>query len=346
MPFESFPDGVIIADENGIVTHVNSWVRRWHRNPAYEIVGMHLDDAVPLDDQSGTSWFNTVRPYDGLAIRRRINEQSWYSARGSEYLVTASLNRAKPGGKVVQVIVCARSAQIRNRLDRHKSDMVATVAHELRSPLTGIKGFSATLMSRWDAFTEDQRKFMLETIDADADRLSRLVTELLDAARIDSGRMSLRTGPVNLDELAQRVLNSIFATSKRSPQPHVNGEIPVVWGDQDRLTQVITNLIENATRHGEGLQRVEVEPGVHDEKPGVYLRIIDFGPGIPEDKRARVFSRFWRAGPGAGSGLGMFIVKGVVTLHQGEILIEDEEPKGARITVWIPINEPSTLSDG
>ena len=345
MPYESFPDGVLVADENGIVTHANELVRRWHRNPDYNLVGMHIRDAVPLDDLHGTSWFDTVKPYDGLSIRRRINEQSWYSVRGNEYLITASIIRDKPGGKVTKLIVCARSTQIRKRLDRHKSDMVATVAHELRSPLTGIKGFSATLIHRWDAFTEDQRKFMLETIDADADRLSRLVTELLDAARIDSGRMSLRTGPVNLDQLAARVLESVYATAKTKPQADIIGTIPVVWGDSDRLTQVFTNLVENAIRHGEGLKALEVENIQRDGKDGVAVRVIDSGPGIPVDQRDRVFSRFWRAGPGAGSGLGMFIVKGVVSLHQGEITIQDAEPKGARISAWIPVNEPSTLTD-
>ena len=345
MPYESYPDGVIVADENGIVTAVNSRVRRWHDDPVQDIIGMHLSKAIPLDDQHGNSWYESVQPYEGLKLRRRINESSWYSTTGNEYLLTARLNREKPGGRVTRVVVAIRSAEARNRADRHKSDMVATVAHELRSPLTGIKGFSATLMSRWDAFTEDQRKFMLETIDADADRLSRLVTELLDAARLDAGRMALRTGPVNLDELTQRVLKSTFATSRKKPEPQVIGEIPVVWGDQDRLTQVITNLVENAIRHGEGLSRLEVEVEVRGGDTGVAMRVIDAGPGIPADQRARVFSRFWRSGPGAGSGLGMFIVKGVVKLHEGEILIEDETGGGARITVWIPINEPSTLSD-
>src|SRR5690606_11424873 len=170
----------------------------------------------------------------------RISESSWYSPRGSEYLITASLVRDQPAGKVLKVIVSMRNARVRLQRDQEKSDMVATVAHELRSPLTGIKGFSATLLSRWDAFTEEQRLFMLQTIDADADRLSRLITELLDAARIDAGRLSLRTEPVRLDDLAGRVLGSVFSTNEVIPKPRVTGEIPVVWGDSDRVTQVLT----------------------------------------------------------------------------------------------------------
>lgn len=344
MPYSSFPDGVVVAGPDGRILQVNDWIVRWMRGRS-DLIGMHIGNLFPLDDRRGNTWIDVVRPYDGLAIRKRINEQVWYSPRGNEYLITAALERDRPAGKVQRLIVCVRSAANRHQIDRRKSDMVATVAHELRSPLTGIKGFSATLLSRWDAFSDDQKKFMLETIDADADRLSRLVTELLDAARIDSGRLSLRTEPVHADELAARVLRSAFATSAKDMEPNIIGDIPVIWGDSDRLIQVLTNLVENAVRHGEGLDAVEVEAAERDGKTGVELRVLDSGPGIPEDARERVFSRFWRAGPGAGSGLGMFIVAGVVDLHGGTIDIDTSPTAGTMMRVWLPVNEPASLRD-
>lgn len=344
MPFDHFPDGIVVADADGRVTYVNRWINYWARAEGDELLGMHLNDALPFDDLSGNSWFDCVHPYDGLNIRTRISESSWYSPRGSEYLITASLVRDRPAGKVMKVIVSIRNARVRLQRDREKSDMVATVAHELRSPLTGIKGFSATLLSRWDAFTEDQRVFMLQTIDADADRLSRLITELLDAARIDAGRLSLRTEPVRLEEITERVLASVFSTAEEPPLPRVTGELPLVWGDADRITQVFTNLVENAMRHGEGLREIVVGPEDRDGNAGVAVRVIDDGPGIAPESRMRIFSRFWRSGPGAGSGLGMFIVRGVVDQHGGTIVIEDAEGGGASIYVWFPVNEPDTMT--
>ncbi|MEH3034221.1 MAG: ATP-binding protein [Aeromicrobium erythreum] len=344
---DDFPDGVVIADGDGRVEYVNERIERMARADPGEMIGMHIKDAMPFDDLNGNSWYDSVRPYDGLAIRTRVSEQSWWSPRGSEYLITARLVRERPAGRVTRVLVSVRNARIRNVRDRERSDLVATVAHELRSPLTGIKGFSSTLLTKWDKFSEEQRQLMLETVDADADRLTRLITELLDAARIDAGRLTLRRGPVKVDEVVRHVLRNISAGGNaESHQVEVGDDLQVVWGDADRVTQVVTNLVENAMRHGHGLKRILVQNTEHpDYRDGVSLQVHDHGPGIPVEMRQRVFSRFWRSGPGAGSGLGMYIVRGIVEEHGGAIDIQDSEGGGAAIRVWLPVNEPETLTD-
>lgn len=343
---DEFPDGILIANEEGIVVHANAAILRMAKVPAKMALGRHLADALPLDDLNGHTWFECMQPYTGLETRTRISERSWWSPRGNEFLVTASMIRDKPKGTVVKVIVSVRSAKIRNIRDRGRSDLVATVAHELRSPLTGIKGFASTLLTKWEKFSDEQRQFMLETVDADADRLTRLITELLDAARIDAGRLTLRRGPVHLDDLVRRVLTNVSAGSGHPFELTIRDDVPMIWGDADRLTQVVTNLIENAMRHGHGLHEVVVQRTRHpDYSDGVSLQIHDNGPGIPVGERERVFSRFWRSGPGAGSGLGMYIVKGILDEHGGKIHIVDGEGGGAKIVVWLPINEPDAMTD-
>ncbi len=123
----------------------------------------------------------------------------------------------------------------------------------------------------------------------------------------------------------------------------IGDDLAVVWGDDDRIIQVVTNLVENAGRHGFGLKKLLVQNT--KDPDGVSLEVHDNGPGIPEEMRQRVFSRFWRAGPGAGSGLGMYIVRGIVEQHGGHIDILDADGGGARIQVWFPINEPDSLTD-
>lgn len=346
MDLDDLPDGIIIAGPDGTVEYVNQRIRVMARAEGDEMIGMHLSEAVPFDDLNGNSWYDTTRPYDGIATRKRISEQAWWSPKGSEYLITASLVRERPAGPVRRVVVSVRNARIRNQRDRERSDLVATVAHELRSPLTGIKGFTSTLLTKWEKFSEEQRQFMLETVDADADRLSRLITELLDAARIDAGRLTLKRGPVKLDEIVRHVLTNVSGGSAEPFEISIGDDLDLIWGDSDRIMQVVTNLVENAMRHGFGLREIVVQNTEHpDHVSGVSLEVHDNGPGIPEEMRQRVFSRFWRAGPGAGSGLGMYIVRGIVEEHGGEIEIHDADGGGARIRAWFPINEPDTMTD-
>lgn len=347
MDLDDFPDGVLIAGPDAKVEYVNERIRSMARASGDEMIGMHIDEALPFDDLNGNSWYTCARPYDGLATRTRISEQAWWSPRGSEYLITARLVRDKPGGPVGRVIVSVRNARVRNQRDRERSDLVATVAHELRSPLTGIKGFTSTLLTKWGRFSEDQRQLMLETVDADADRLSRLITELLDAARIDAGRLTLRRGPVRLDDLVRHVLTNVSGGVGDPFEVTIGEGLDTIWGDADRITQVVTNLIENALRHGFGLKQVLVQNTPHDggEPGGVCVEFHDHGPGIPEEMRQRVFSRFWRSGPGAGSGLGMYIARGIVEQHGGRIDIRDSPGGGALLRVWFPINEPDALAE-
>lgn len=335
MDLNHFPDGVLVAGPDERVLLANDLVREM--TGIDDPIGMHLDNALPFDDLKGHSWFDSADPYRGLAIRTRIAEQSWFSPHGVEYLVSARMARDEDGS-VSEVVVTVRNARVRKARDREQSDLVATVAHELRSPLTGIKGFSSTLLTKWDRFSDEQRQLMLETIDADADRLTRLITELLDAARIDAGRLALRREGVNITDLLSRLLTRLGSGDRLADVLEAKPDVPLIWADRDRLLQVFTNLFENAIRHGLGLRRVTVAA----EGDGVLIEIIDAGPGIAVEDRTRVFSRFWRSGPGAGSGLGMFIVAGIVDEHGGWLQItEGPDDRGATIRVWLPVAEPA-----
>jgi len=335
---DTLADGVVVADANGTVTVVNTAAARLLGLPDPAVcLGKSLSDVVSLQDRAGNHWFDCTRPYDGLATRSALSEQAWYLSDGTEVLITARIVREAPRDPVQTVAVSIRSARARARLDRERSDLVATVAHELRSPLTGVKGFVATLLSKWDKLNDDQKKLMLETVNVDADRLTRLIAELLDVARIDTGRLSLHPRPLDFVAAVERVVASVRAGTGRDVTLEVTDELPHVTADPDKLAQVVTNLVDNAIRHGEGQVRLTASP-ISDETsyPGVLLHVDDEGEGISPDIRSRVFTKFWKHGTRGGSGLGMYIIHGLVSAHGGSVEIADSPAGGARVSILWP----------
>ncbi|HET7386666.1 MAG TPA: ATP-binding protein [Nocardioidaceae bacterium] len=338
-PLDLVPDGVVIADADGVVSCLNIAAEQLLRTRTGE--GKHLSDVVALQDRAGNDWFGCVTPYDGLNTRRRLTEQAWYLADGTELLVVASIVRPSPREPVEQVVVSLRDAHSRARLDRERSDLVATVAHELRSPLTGVKGFVATLLSKWDRLNDEQKKLMLETVNVDADRLTRLIAELLDVARIDTGRLSLFPRPLDLAPAVEQVLASVRAGTGREISFDVDGDLPPVQADPDKFAQVVTNLVDNAVRHGEGA--VALTAAVAEGSPaGVLLHVDDEGDGIDPQIRSRVFTKFWKHGSRAGTGLGMYVIHGLVRAHGGTVEIGDAPGGGARVTTRWPAYEDPT----
>ncbi len=332
------PDGVVVADENGIVVASNAAAAALLGAP--DSVGKHLADVLCLQDNAGNDWFSCADPYDGLSTRTALTETSWFLADGTELLLTARIERPSPRERVHRVAVSLRSARARARLDRERSDLVATVAHELRSPLTGVKGFVATLLSKWDRLSDDQKQLMLQTVNVDADRLTRLIAELLDVARIDTGRLSLYPRPVDFEKAVNRVLESVRAGTGREIALDVDGDLPMAQADPDKLAQVVHNLVDNAIRHGDGDVQLTLSavPGEHTQE-SIQLLVDDQGGGISPDIRSRVFTKFWKHGTRGGSGLGMYIIHGLVRAHGGLVEIDDAPGGGARIVIRWPAAE-------
>jgi signal transduction histidine kinase len=333
---DALADGVVLAGADGVVTAVNAMAARFLGLDADGAVGRQLESVLGLQDQDGNDWYSTNRPYDGLTTRTGVPEQPWLLPDGTEVLVVARIHRPALDRPVDQVAVSLRSGRGRARLDRERSDLVATVAHELRSPLTGVKGFVQALLNRWDKLNDDQKKLMLTTVSADSDRLSRLIAELLDVARIDTGRLQLYPRPSDAGVLVRRVVDSVGAGTSRPIELVVADELPEITVDPDKFTQVVTNLVENAVRHGSGTVRITLAAA--PDAGDVLLAVEDEGEGIAPELRARVFTKFWKGGGSGGSGLGLYLVHGLVKAHGGTVTIDDASGGGARIVISLPSN--------
>jgi signal transduction histidine kinase len=335
---------VLVAGPDGRVTALNRAARRMLGTTG-DPRGRDYREVLPLVDSAGADWWSFSSPYRGLPTRTGHPEQL-LELRGSgrELLVTARYVRDAPGAPVQRLVVAFRDTRARRRADRDSADLISTVAHEIRSPLTTVKGFTSTLLTKWDRLADPQKRAMLAAVNADADRVTRLLSDLLDVSRIDAGRLRLRPQVVDLAEIVRTVLAGRVAAGDHPERFALvaPGGLPDTWLDPDRVTQVVANLVENAVRHGAGTVSIEVVAAkAADGAAAVELTVADEGAGIDERIRSRIFSRFWHGhGHPGGTGLGLYIVKGIVEAHHGEIDVDTAPGGGARFRVLLPAGSP------
>jgi PAS domain S-box-containing protein len=354
---DDLPDGVVAANEAGRIIVFNRAAARLTGLDPAEVIGKFVFDVLPLRDDDGRDWWVYVDPYHGLPTRTRHPERSLHLADGTEVLVSVGYVRG-PAREVRRLVVTLRGAQQRERLERSRAELVSTVAHELRSPLTSVKGFTATLLAKWSRFTDDQKRVMLETVNADADRVTRLITELLDVSRIESGRMEIHRELVDLPDRARKIIAGRVAAGDAEDRfrLEVRSGLPETWLDADKIDQILGNLVENAVRHGAGIVTVVVEPARMSDAPvdavaggpapdAVAVFVRDQGEGISPEVAPRVFRQFWRGKPrggsrrgqhGGGTGLGLYIVKGLVEAHGGTISVRPAPDGGAEFRFIVP----------
>jgi signal transduction histidine kinase len=332
---------VVVADVRGTVVVFNRAAERITGIGAAAALGKDLEDALPLEGLDGRAWWPCAQPYTGLRTVSGHPERNLILPGVQEVLVTSRYVRDEPRGPVTSVVVALRGTRHRAREELSRAELVSTVAHELRSPLTSVKGFTATLLAKWDRFNDDQKRLMLETVNADADRVTRLITELLDIARIDSGRLTVRRQVVDIGRVVRRHVTAMEARGEDPArfQVHVDDGIPEMWVDADKLDQVLGNLLENALRHGAGTVTLEVEPA----GDGASVTVTDEGEGIADEQRDRVFTRFWRSGRRGGTGLGLYIVRGLVEAHGGHIEVGRGPGGGAQFRFVLPAATPDFL---
>ena len=333
---DDLPDGLVVADARGRVILFNTLAAQLTGIPAETALGSDFRSALPFVGPDGHDWWEASNPYGGARDRVRQAERSLSLPDEREVLVAARYVRARPEGDLIRLVVTLRDAA--TRAERSRADLVSEVAHELRSPLTSVKGFTSTLLTKWERLTDKQKLFMLETVNADADRVTRLIHDLLDVSRIESGRLEVRRQVVDLYDAVRRVVaGRVFSGDDESRfDIQVHGEIPQMWLDPDKLEQILANLVENGVRHGAGTVSVVIEPC----EGGAAVSVRDEGQGIAPETIPRVFRQFWRSKRRSGTGLGLFIVKGLVEAHGGTITVGRAPGGGAEFRFTVPAGAP------
>lgn len=220
--------------------------------------------------------------------------------------------------------------------DARFAEMISKIAHELRTPLTSVKGFSSTLITRWDRFSDEQRLELVTTIHADAERMARVVSEVVDLARIESNSLELHKVEVALAGLVEKAVEQV---APLQGSDRIHSAIPeglMIKADPERLRHVIFNLVENAVKFSE--EGPITVTGEVTER-GALVLVSDEGVGIPADLIADIFS-----GPGPhsgaatplGTGLGLYLSKRIAQLHGGELTVGSTEGSGSVFQLSLP----------
>jgi signal transduction histidine kinase len=348
---ELLPDGLVVIGGDRQIRFVNAEALRILECAETDLVGRSLADGLPLTDKYGRDWWAHTDPWGGLMSRTGHREKLLVAPKGHDVLVTARYVRAARGRGIERVMLGLRDAEARQRAERDQATVLSTVAHELRAPLTSVTGFTSSLLRRWDRFTDEQKRLMIETIEADATRLTRLITELLDISRLDSDSLNLRLGPVDLHALlATHVGRYELGRSTGAVQLRLGATastegLPEMWADSDRLEQIFFNLVENALQHGAGPVTVTLDRarGVGEAPESVVVHIDDEGVGIPPADREKIFGRFWHGPSNASTGLGLYVVRGLVEAHGGSVFVTDNDAGGARFVVQLPAVLPDVV---
>ena len=229
----------------------------------------------------------------------------------------------------------ALEAETLRRSDLVKTALLRAVSHDLRSPLTGIRTAIGALRNDTLELSDGDRVELLDTIEVDSDRLSRLVGDLLDLSRLEAGGAAPEPELWALDDLAREAVDSLGARDR----VEITGESPLVNVDAVQIQRVLANLIENAIKFSPPDSRVLVR--VTATRKEAIVRVVDQGPGLPEDELERVFEPFYRHGGDtrSGAGLGLAIARGFVVANGGRVWAESRPDQGATFAIALPVVE-------
>lgn len=336
--FESLAAGLMLVTADGRISQINTAARQIF-GLANDAVGKPFDQA--LQTKEVTEMFQR-----GIAGEEPTPFDLPIAVGGNDriYQTQGALVRNEQGASIGVVAIFSDITDLKN-IERMKSSFVAMASHELRTPLTAIKGFVSTLLMD-DDFSPDERREFHMIIDQECDRLTRLINDLLNTARIEAGEsLKPNYSTVNFRALLEKVVMiQKQATTKHTIRLDAPESIPQIAGDEDKLDQILTNLMNNAIKYAPNGGDITVHCKIEDETKTLLVGVEDQGLGIPADHLGKVFEKFHRVNNEDnrkiyGTGLGLYLVKHLVEqVHMGKIWAESEVGVGSTFWFRIPMN--------
>lgn len=338
---ESVYAGLLMVNKEGRVTQMNASARAMFGAKGTDVIGRPYYEVID-DPRVKEIIVGSLNDNEEIATEISL-------ARGDEgeriYQAQTALVRNDEGQTIGVVAIFNDITEIRN-VERMKTAFVSTVSHELRTPLTSIKGFISTLLQDEEGYydRETQREFYT-IIDTECDRLTRLISDLLNVSRIEAGRaLELNLKQVNLPNLIEKVVTVQKSYTNKHTFEIDLKDLPEITADEDKIDQILTNLTNNAIKYSPKGGTITIT-GRH--KDGIVtISVADQGMGIPKEHLGKVFDRFHRVDNRdtrevGGTGIGLYLVKHLVEAHGGKIWVESEVGKGSTFTFTLPVTPPA-----
>ena len=345
----SATDGIVRLGLDGVAKFLNPAASRMLGRTLAEMEGRNIHDVFHHSRADGTPVLES-ECLAGETVRRGepfiTSDDTFWRADGSSFPVEYSATplNGEDGSKLGAVLTF-RDVTERRAVERLKSEFVSTVSHELRTPLTSIRGALGLLSSGMLGVVEEKGQRMLAIAVSNTDRLVRLINDILDLERIESGKVELERGSVDANTVMVQALEGVQSMADEA-RVHLSmmPATGALWGDSDRIIQTLTNLLGNAIKFSYPETTVMLS-GVAGSEDFTFC-VADHGRGVPDEKLQAIFERFSQVDGSdsrdkGGSGLGLAICKSIVNGHGGRIWAEKNDPAGSRFQFTIPLRLPA-----
>lgn len=341
---EQSADGVMIIDSRWRIVTFNKAMEQltgWSREeaigrPCAEVLGIHNPQGINICLVDCP--LNRIPPVNNPVVEGRIVTRD-----GRELFVQSRYAPQRgPQGQFLGAIANVRDITAQKKEEELQNTFISVISHELKTPVSIIKGYAGTLRREDVTFTPEQYREGLAVIEDEADRLTRLIQDLLDVSRLTAGGLRLELTDFSLPLLAADVVRACAATAGERYQFELRfpDDMPPVHGDYERVRQVLTNLISNAVKYSPEGGTIRI--GGWSEGDFAVCYVADQGIGIPPEEHEAIFRRFYRidnrlARETQGSGLGLFLTRAIVEAHGGRIWVESQVGKGSRFIFTLPL---------
>jgi PAS domain S-box-containing protein len=333
----SIADGIIMTDYSGRIMLSN--------RKAKELLGISPKES--MENRNIQEMIKSAEISESLSEVRDKKENITKEINLSEkerpkFLRTdTSLVSQSESGEELGTVTVVRDITLEKELEQLKDDFIHSITHDLRSPMTSIRGFLEFLLDGSAGEVNEQQKEFLNIIDDSSGRLLNMINDILDVAKMEAGKMPMNIEEVNFADIAESVLQTLELQAKKD-NVHLrfekSNDIKNITADRNLITRTMTNLISNALKFTP--EQGEVKLALEDKQDRVLVAVEDTGEGMPADYVSKIFDKFEQVkgskGRRKGTGLGLTITKYIVEAHEGRIWAESEQGKGSRFSFWIP----------